>query len=370
MVRSNMNTAAGGLAFALRCADTVLRGIDRRRPEARAVAAWLDEFRERLGLPEGEDFCSGREPRATLPAASWRRVRGTITRLLRAGSLDADTMADRWAEVLAQRLGLTGLDRHLLGLAMVYRADESVEHLVDAISHARGRNRSLSADPALLALILDHPPHEVEAALLPDGRLLGSGLLEVGDCSSLRVHAQVVRLVRRAIPPGHDPVERLLGPALPAALPPEAFAPYRAASRHRRSLVANGTPAAGARHQHPAVWAAGHRQDLVRRDPGGTGRRRAAGSDRTGRLRQRADPAGAAVRPPAGAAPGAPGGDGAAVRRSGGRVRRRPRKRTGDVPRVHAPAAGAHAGAGDLDRQRYRRARPGRRAADERCASR
>ncbi len=68
--------APGGTAFALRCADNVLRGTDRRRPESGAVAAWLDEHRDRLRLPDGEDFCPGKDRRAALPHPPQRAGQG------------------------------------------------------------------------------------------------------------------------------------------------------------------------------------------------------------------------------------------------------------------------------------------------------
>lgn len=256
-MRSNM---PGGLGLALHTADSILRGIDRRRPEARAVAAWLDGHRQRLGLPDGEDFCPGKETYTALPLAAWRRVRATITRLLRANDAATDTPAHRWANILGNRLGLTELDRQVLGLALAYAVDESVEHLVDAISRARGGDNNLSADPALLALLLNQPPDRIDAAVLFSGHLLGCGLLEVGDRGSLRVQSQVARLVRRAAVPGDDPFDHLLGPALPAVLPRAAFSHIGA-----QAGIAAGLLRTAVRQKEPGI-------NILLYGPPGTGK--------------------------------------------------------------------------------------------------
>ncbi len=214
----------GGLSLALRCADNVARRVDRRRPEANALAGWFDEHRDRLGLPESEDFSPDGGRRMPLSAASWRRVCATVTRCLNAGAAETDMPAARWTEAVAGRLGLCDVERRLFALALFYCTDQCVERLVDKLNAARGRERNLVCDPVLLALLLDSEPDEVEQALMPTGRLMSCGLLEVDAQGILQVQFQINQLVRRSVQPGEDPWDRLLGPAVPATLPPDAFA--------------------------------------------------------------------------------------------------------------------------------------------------
>ncbi len=69
----------GGTSQVFRIASNVAQAVDRRMPEAVALAGWIDQDRVPLGLPDGQDFAvaGARKP---LPAANWRRVRAAITR--------------------------------------------------------------------------------------------------------------------------------------------------------------------------------------------------------------------------------------------------------------------------------------------------
>jgi transitional endoplasmic reticulum ATPase len=226
--RLHLNTGAGfitgGLVHALQCADHVAASVDRRRPEARALASWLDDDRAGIGLSDGENFCPAAAGRCPLPAAAWRRVRTAITRTFRIAAVDPDAPAERWLAVLNARLGLDALEQRLLALALFYAMDERLEHLVDQVSTARGGPSRLHCNANFLALLVADTPGAVELALSPDGRLLGSGLLRVDNEGDLDLLWQITSLIRRSISPQADPFAQLLGASIPASLAPEAFA--------------------------------------------------------------------------------------------------------------------------------------------------
>ena len=225
--RLRLNTGAGlitgGLIHALRCADNVAASVDRRRPEARALAAWLDDDRTGIGLSDGDNFCPDAPARSPLPAAAWRRVRAAITRTLRTVAADPEAPAERWLNALNTRLGLDPLEQRLFALALFYAMDERLEHLADHVSTARGGPSRLHCDTILLALLLADAPGAVELALTPDSRLIGSGLLRVDSDGDLDVLWQLTSLIRRSVPPQADPFVQLLGATIPASLTPEAF---------------------------------------------------------------------------------------------------------------------------------------------------
>ncbi len=223
--RFNKLTGAvqGGTHHAFRCADNVAQAIDRRMPEAKALASWLDQDRGRLGLPDGEDF-EDFGLRKAVPAVSWRRIRTAISRGLRTAPGAAGTGAELWLDALCGRLGLNALDRKLLALALYYELDERVEHLVDGISTARGGAARLRCDFILLALLLADEPGAVEARLHPDSRLLASGLMRLDSDGDLDIIGRLAKLVRNSALPAADPFAQLLGRTLAATLPWDAFA--------------------------------------------------------------------------------------------------------------------------------------------------
>ena len=218
-----MAAVQGGTHHAFRCAGNVAQAVDRRMPEARALACWMDQDRGRLGLPDGEDFADA-SPRKPVSALSWRRIRATIARGLRAAPGGTGSAGDLWLDALCDRLGLDGLDRSILALTLYYELDERVEHLVDAVSAARGGATRLRCDYVLLALVLADEPGAIEAKLQPDARLRASGLVRLDSDGDLDIISRLAKLVRSSAMPTADPFAQLLGGTLPATLPWDAFA--------------------------------------------------------------------------------------------------------------------------------------------------
>ena len=224
MKRFRMGTSSivGGARLALGLANNIAEAVDRRMPEARALAEWLDYKRVPLGLPDGENFAAS--SKAGLTVAKWQRVRTTITREWRTAPAGAESMMDRWLDVLTSRIGLNVLSAQLLWVTLAYQLDDRIEYLIEHVSDARGGRRQLQADPALLGLLLQAEPDVVERALCPDALLRSSGLLRVDRDGDLVGLDRLVTLVRTSVRPGEDPIAQLLGPVQAPTLPWDAFA--------------------------------------------------------------------------------------------------------------------------------------------------
>ena len=224
MIRIRIGGAAviGGRRLALELADNVAQAVDRRMPEARALAEWLDHKRGPLGLPDGDDFAGSN--RAAFAAPRWNRIRAVLAREREATPAVAGSMLERWVELLSEPLKLDSLERQLLRLVLTYRLDDRLEHLVDQLSGARGGQRRLQADAALIALLLGQDPEAVELALRPASPLRSSGLLRVDRDGDLVGLDRLATLVRTSVRPGEDPIAQLLGPVQAPTLPWDAFA--------------------------------------------------------------------------------------------------------------------------------------------------
>ena len=219
-----------GYAFIMNSAVNVFTGSDRRAPEGTALALWLDQTANLLGLetiplPDGKTFSRQRVGQG-VPPPTWHGIGNTLTAALDAVSPDMDTPAALWLAALARVLGLDSLDVSILSLALHYRGDQRFMRLYDMLSEARGGDRSLGQDPALVGLLLRAEPEAVEARIATDGRLLTTGLLLRDRGGDLEVFDRLPALIRGG-PPCEDLYGRLLGPALPATLPWASFTHLR-----------------------------------------------------------------------------------------------------------------------------------------------
>ena len=220
--RMSYTAIAGGTRLAFGLANNVAEVVDRRMPEARALAEWLDYKRGPLGLPDGANFAgSGKAP---LAVATWQRVRTTIAREWRTAPAGAQSMVDQWLDVLTSRIGLDSLAAQLLWLTLAHHLDDRIEFLIEQLSEVRGGRRQLQADPGLIGLLLQAEPDVVERALRPDALLRASGLLQIDRDGNLVGLGRLVRLVRMSVRPGEDPIAQLLGPVQAPTLPWDTFA--------------------------------------------------------------------------------------------------------------------------------------------------
>ena len=217
-----------GHAFALRCAARVYVATSRHAPEARALATWMQECADALGLDEAglpsDDVFSNWRGRQGVPLQVWHVLGAALATSLQAAPAAADGPAALWLAAFTRTLGLDPLEAAILSLALHYDTDRRVERLIDLLSDARGGPSRLQHDPALIGLLLGAAPAEVEACLGSKSRLLDSGLLRVDRDGDLMVLSRLVTLVRGASPPGLDLYAQLLGDAVQEGLPWEAFA--------------------------------------------------------------------------------------------------------------------------------------------------
>lgn len=225
--RRRVAPAQSGQGLALHCAERVAQSVDRRMPEAGAIADWLGQNGAGLGLPEMElpdDAPLIRGKRTVgVPAPAWRRVLSAISTAVSALPEPGGAPADLWVDALGDRLGYDSLERAILSLAIHYQLDERVERLVDGLCIARGNPTQLSTDPALLGLLLAAEPAEVETRLQPTATLRASGILRVDRDGTLEPIHPLRRLVRSATAPRADLYDQLLGTISGTPLPWDAF---------------------------------------------------------------------------------------------------------------------------------------------------
>ena len=241
---------------------------------------------------------------AALPSQDWRKI-GVALEEAEAGLPDRqDAPIDRWLEAITETLALDPLEADILALALHYRLDQRVERLFDALSECRGGPSRFHRDAALIALLLNAPTAEVDDAADAGREAAGERPAAVlSAMAELEVLERLTSLIRRDMLAGSRflrPVARHDDDRASALGCLRASRPRGGGGRRR---PARGARRAGERRQHPALRAAGHRQDLVRRNPRGAGRRAAAPGRRSRRGRRRTQSPRAACRPAAGPAP-------------------------------------------------------------------
>ena len=316
--------ANGFLRLALCCGRNVYGGIDRRMPEARALAVWLGRaLRPSASLnsavPDDEALQRGKH--RGVAALDWRRIGAALDEADAFLPDRRDAAVDRWLGAIAGTLGLDPLETRILALALHYQLDQRVERLFDLLSECRGGPTRLHRDILLIALLLRAPAADVDARLTADARLQASGLLRLGGQGELEVLERLTSLIRRDISPEADFYDQLLGTMTAEPLPWDAFAHLG-----REAEVAAAVLRAALAEQESGV-------NVLLYGPPGTGKTSfaatLASSDRSAsaprrrsrRERRRTAAPRTACRPPAGPTPCRVAGHAAAVRRGGGSVR-------------------------------------------------
>ena len=220
--------ASSGSLLALECARNVHAAMDRRMPEAGALASWLAQSATAFGLSDADipgdpdDF--GRSHRRGVPAPDWRKIDAALAAAL-AGLPDAfDAPADRWIAAIAAALELDHLAARILALALHYKLDQRVGRLFDAMSECRGGVTQFSRDAGLIAMLLRESTAEVATRLTGGAKLLASGLLQLDRGGCLSVLSRLKLLIRQDVSPAADFYDQLLGATEAEPLPWEAFA--------------------------------------------------------------------------------------------------------------------------------------------------
>ena len=220
--------ATSGTHLALTYARNVHAAVDRRVPEAGALATWFAQSAASFGLPgavaDDADEPFAAPPRRSAAAPTWRKVGAALAALPASLTAAADAPSDLWVAAISTTLELDGLSADILALALAYRIDQRVDRLFDALSGCRGGPPNFHRDAVLIALLLGGSPAEVATRMTNEAPLLASGLLEVDRHSrGLNVLERLLSLVRRDVPPGPDLYGQLLGATDPAPLAWECF---------------------------------------------------------------------------------------------------------------------------------------------------
>lgn len=208
---------------ALNYARAAVSMIERRSPDAVALAEWIEAHRTTLGLSDGADFVEGTGSHRSVSAASWARLRTALNRAAARRHGLGPGVITQWVAALAPSLGFDETDAALLALALSYHHGELTEALMDGISRARRAPQVFGRNPSLLATLLAIEPARIDARLHPEAPLLASGLLRIERHGCLAPLDTLVALTRIA-PPQADPIEQLLAPAIAPTLPWDAFA--------------------------------------------------------------------------------------------------------------------------------------------------
>jgi hypothetical protein len=220
------SAGASGMRMALDCARSVYEAVDRRMPEAAALAAWLGQSAAAFGLPDTaipDDEAPRRSRCSGVPAPDWRKIGSALVAAEATLPGNANTPADRWIEAIAETLALDPLEARILSLALHYKLDQRVERLFDATSECRGGVTRFHRGAGLIALLLQATPAEIEIRLRGDAKLLGSGLLRLDQDGELHALERLVLLIRQDAPPAADFYDQLLGAIVADPLPWESF---------------------------------------------------------------------------------------------------------------------------------------------------
>jgi AAA+ superfamily predicted ATPase len=217
--------ATSGTRLALDYAIGLHRAVDRRMPEALALAQWLAQHADTFGLPDtavpDDDRPSSR--RRGVTAQDWSKIGASLARAAVGPVVATDAPADRWVAAIADRLALDTLDVRILELALHYKFDQRIERLFDAIGECRTGTSGFRSDIGLIALLLQASPPDVATRLTAQARLLATGLLQLDGHGQMTVLARLVSLLRRDVLPGTDLYDQLLGAIASEPLPWEAF---------------------------------------------------------------------------------------------------------------------------------------------------
>jgi transitional endoplasmic reticulum ATPase len=220
------SAGTSGKRMALACARGVYEAVDRRMPEAAALANWLRQSATAFGLPDTaipDDDTPCRSRGRGVPTRDWRKIGPALTLAEAALPGNANAPADRWIAAIAATLALDPLEGRVLALALHYRLDKPVDRLFDAMSECRGGVSGFHRDTGLIALLLHAPTATVEMRLTAGAKLRASGLLRLGQDGELHVLERLVSLVRQDAPPAKDFYDQLLGAIAADPLPWDSF---------------------------------------------------------------------------------------------------------------------------------------------------
>ena len=213
--------------LALECARNIHAAVDRRSPEASALAMWLAQHAAGFGLQDEAiptiEVSFSRGARRGVSVDDWRMIKAALVSAARGTPSTADTPASLWIKVISDALSLDGLTARILTLALLYGLDQRVERLFDALCECRGIPQNFQRDAGLIALLLHEPAADIAVRLGTGAKLLATGLLNLGRHGTLGVLDRLVGLIRQDELPEADFYDQLLGKTELQPLPWNAF---------------------------------------------------------------------------------------------------------------------------------------------------
>ena len=225
--RSLRHVATSGTRLALDCARNIHAAVDRRMPEASALASWLAQSAAAFGLSEadipGDPDDLGRSRRRGVAASDWRKIDTALEMAADALPPAFDAPVDRWIAAIAEALELDPSAGRILALALHYKLDQRVGRLFDAMSECRGGITRFTRDAGLIAMLLQDSTAEVASQLAGGAKLLASGLLQLDQRGCLSVLSRLKALIRQDVSPTANFYDQLLGATEAEPLPWEAF---------------------------------------------------------------------------------------------------------------------------------------------------
>jgi len=125
--RGPTHIGTGGTLLALHCAQNVYAAVDRRMPEARALAGWLAEDAAAFGLSDAalpdEWNGLGRSRRGGVAMADWRKLKAALDSAATALPSLADAPINRWTAAIRAALELDPVSTRILALAPAWCMD-------------------------------------------------------------------------------------------------------------------------------------------------------------------------------------------------------------------------------------------------------
>ncbi len=225
--RAVLSASMDGRSFALHCARNVFAGVDRRSPEAGALASWLVQHAAGFGLPDGalpgDGEWAGRVSRGGVSEPDWRVIETALDLASSACPSQISMTAMHWVAAFRKVLDLDSLATQILMLALYYALDRRVERLVDDMCLCRGIQAALRRDTSLVGLLLRKPIPKVAVQLGVGAKLLATGLLHLDRDGDLTVPERLIALIRQDEAPEEDFYGQLLGRTEPEALSWSAF---------------------------------------------------------------------------------------------------------------------------------------------------
>lgn len=142
----------GGLGYTLRCAARVYVTSGRHAPEGKALAAWMQECADALGLDEadlpGDDQLAPRRGARGVPLPAWQVLGAALAASLQAAPAAVGGPAAPWLAAFTRALGLDPIEAAILSLVLHYQTDMRADGHAGRAPARHGEQCARGAGPA------------------------------------------------------------------------------------------------------------------------------------------------------------------------------------------------------------------------------